>query len=216
MYELPLFPLNTVLFPGMPLHLHIFEERYKLMIGRCIEEEEPFGVVLIQKGLEALGPVAMPHAIGCTARIVQVEKLAGGRMNIAAVGQDRFQTVSLDRRQPYLQAQVEPFPLLEPAAEAAAESARRLQPWVVRYMEVLSEVDGVDLDSAELPDDPASFAYLAATLLQVPVGQKQGLLAMAGLGDMLEVLRGLYRREMPVIRAMLAKQVVDQGVFSLN
>ena len=56
MIELPLFPLNTVLFPGMPLGLHIFEDRYKLMIGQCVQERRPFGVVLIRSGQEALGP----------------------------------------------------------------------------------------------------------------------------------------------------------------
>ena len=67
MFELPLFPLNIVLFPGMPLSLHIFEDRYKLLIGKCLQERQPFGVVLIKKGIEALGPLAEPHHIGCTA-----------------------------------------------------------------------------------------------------------------------------------------------------
>ena len=86
MFELPLFPLNTVLFPGMPLPLHIFEDRYKQMINNCLEEKEPFGVVLIRNGKEALGPLAQPHSIGCTARIVEVQKLSDGRMNITSVG----------------------------------------------------------------------------------------------------------------------------------
>ena len=60
MLELPLFPLNTVLFPGMPLNLHIFEERYKRMMQACIESSKPFGVVLIKQGLEAHGPLADP------------------------------------------------------------------------------------------------------------------------------------------------------------
>ena len=58
MITLPLFPLNTVLFPGIPVHLHIFEERYKEMISQCLEARVPFGVVLIKSGPEALGPAA--------------------------------------------------------------------------------------------------------------------------------------------------------------
>ena len=87
MFELRLFPLNTVLFPKMPLPLHIFEERYKLMITECMEADEPFGVVLIEEGSKAFGPLAQPHAVGCTARVVQVESLEDGRMNIITIGQ---------------------------------------------------------------------------------------------------------------------------------
>lgn len=86
MYELPLFPLNTVLFPGTPIQLHIFEDRYLKMINRCIEEHKPFGVVLIEEGSEAFGPLAKPYRIGCTALIAKVEKLEDGRINITAVG----------------------------------------------------------------------------------------------------------------------------------
>ena len=60
MQEIPLFPLNTVLFPNAPLRLHIFEERYKRMVNDCLAEKQPFGVVLIRHGLEALGPLAEP------------------------------------------------------------------------------------------------------------------------------------------------------------
>ena len=60
MVEIPLFPLNTVLFPNMPLSLHIFEPRYKIMVEQCLSREEPFGVALIQKGREALGPLPEP------------------------------------------------------------------------------------------------------------------------------------------------------------
>ena len=65
---LPLFPLNTVLFPNMVLPLHVFEERYKLMINTCLAQDKPFGVVLIYSGTEAGGP-AVPHSVGTVARI---------------------------------------------------------------------------------------------------------------------------------------------------
>ena len=89
---LALFPLNTVLFPGMPLPLHIFEERYKIMIGRCIDEDRPFGVVLIQSGTEVGNP-AVPHVVGTTALIAAVKRLEDGRMNLIAVGQERFRSL---------------------------------------------------------------------------------------------------------------------------
>jgi Lon protease-like protein len=72
--ELPIFPLNVVLFPGMPLPLHIFEERYKSMINRCIQAGHAFGVVLIREGQE-VGPPARPHDVGTTA-VIAVERPA--------------------------------------------------------------------------------------------------------------------------------------------
>src|SRR5207248_5482663 len=119
---LPLFPLNTVLFPGMPLPLHIFEERYKLMIGRCIEDERPFGVVLIQSGPEVGGP-AVPHKVGTTAHIAAVKRADDGRMNLIAIGQERFQIREGVRQEPYLIARVEALADKEPEAEAAPLAA---------------------------------------------------------------------------------------------
>ena len=74
-YELPLFPLNTVLFPGMPLPLHVFEERYKEMVQVCLDEQRPFGVVLIRSGVAEGGPLADPYDVGCVAEIIEVQKL---------------------------------------------------------------------------------------------------------------------------------------------
>ncbi len=100
--ELPLFPLtDVVLFPGMRLPLHIFEERYKEMIGRCSQEDIPFGVLLIKEGQE-VGEPAEPVSIGTTARIAQVSALAEGRMNIATQGERRFRVVEIVQQVPYL------------------------------------------------------------------------------------------------------------------
>jgi Lon protease-like protein len=75
--DLPLFPMNTVLFPGMVLSLHIFEERYKLMINRCLEEERSFGVLLIRKGQE-VGGSAIPYDVGTTTTIAGLNRLTAG------------------------------------------------------------------------------------------------------------------------------------------
>ena len=76
--ELPIFPLNTVLFPGARLPLHIFEERYKAMINACIDERRPFGVCLIRSGSEPGAP-AEPFNVGTTAHIRQVQRLEDGK-----------------------------------------------------------------------------------------------------------------------------------------
>jgi len=128
-YELPLFPLNTVLFPGMPLQLHIFEDRYKKMINLCLERSIPFGVVLIDRGSEAYGPLAEPKDIGCTAQIIETQPLADGRMNIVALGQERFRTIMVDRRKAlYLNGIIELFPLQDENKDAVMQAGDRLKP----------------------------------------------------------------------------------------
>lgn len=100
--ELPLFPLNSVvLFPGVKLPLHIFEERYKAMIGACSQHDAPFGVLLIKEGQE-VGDPAHPFQIGTTARITEVEKLEDGRMNISTLGERRFEVVEIIQQVPHL------------------------------------------------------------------------------------------------------------------
>ena len=97
MLNLPLFPLNTVLFPVLPLKLNIFEPRYKQMLKRCLDTGEKFGVVLIKRGKEALGPLADPYQIGCTAQLVQVEQAPDERYDVTALGRERFRITSIDR-----------------------------------------------------------------------------------------------------------------------
>jgi uncharacterized protein len=86
---IPLFPLHTVLFPGGPLPLRIFETRYTDMVRRCAREQQPFGVVLIQEGEEA-GEVATTATVGCSARIADFYTLKDGLLGIACVGERRF------------------------------------------------------------------------------------------------------------------------------
>ena len=105
---LPLFPLHLVLYPEMPLPLHIFEPRYREMITRCREDNIPFGVVLIQQG-EETGEDAIPSVVGTTAQITQHEELPDGRMNIEVVGETRFRIREVHDSQPFLSARVEPF-----------------------------------------------------------------------------------------------------------
>lgn len=218
-FELPLFPLNTVLFPGMPLHLHIFEERYKQMIRTCLEKSRPFGVVLIEKGAEALGPPATPHEIGCTAQIVQVEPLEQGRMNIVAIGQERFQVRSLKHDKPYLVGNVALYPMEGENATTLARAGRRLRPWVERYLHMLADAGLLEFETEQLPGDALRLGYLGAALLQVPTEQKQSLLATEQAAAFLSEMSALYRREVALLEAMLALGVQDEAnaaPFSLN
>lgn len=124
MSRLRLFPLRTVLFPGMDLQLQVFEERYRTLIAECLESGEPFGVVLIREGSEVGGP-AVPQRVGCTARIRCVAPTRDGRLIVDAVGGTRFRIAQLYDDQPYLAADVE-FPVDE-IAEVPAEALEDAQ-----------------------------------------------------------------------------------------
>ena len=218
MYELPLFPLNSVLFPGTPINLHIFEERYKRMIGTCIQERQPFGVALIRQGAErsstppASGPLAEPHRVGCSAQIIQVTRLEQGRMNIVAVGQERFRILSLDNQSaPYLVGTVEPYALEIVDPFEMERQAKLLHAAITRMVEKLSGAGGSGFDLSQLPEDPVALAYMAVAVLQTGLGQKQALLELNEANLLLESVRALYRRELALLDAVLKHGENEQG-----
>jgi uncharacterized protein len=212
-YQLPLFPLNTVLFPGMPLPLHIFEERYKEMINWCVTRKRPFGVALIRSGVAEGGPPAEPHPIGCTAHITQVQPLSQGRMFIMAVGHERFRILALNHDRPYLMGEVEQYPLLPEARTHLEQPAESLYPLVVDYLQVLSRLGQVELDASQIPQDHKTLPYLAASLIQIPSGEKQTLLATDRASTLLNNLCTIYREQTAILRLM---PVQDDELFSLN
>jgi uncharacterized protein len=216
--ELPLFPLNTVLFPGTPIHLHIFEERYKRMIRMCLDEQRPFGVVLIRRGAEALGLLAEPHTVGCTAKIINSQQLEQGRMNIVALGQDRFRILSLDSRAfPYLNGIVELFPIEAGDPVEITRCGDRLRGQVRRLIQTQLKAAGQMLDITNLPEDPVELAYLAASVLQISVDQKQQLLQIVQAEDLIDRVRFYYRREQALTESILSHGERESGLpFSIN
>lgn len=214
MYELPLFPLNTVLFPGMPLPLHIFEDRYKEMVADCIRENRPFGVVLIAEGTAEGGPMARPYAVGCTAEIAQVQPLDGGNMLIMTVGRERFRIVRLGHNEkPYLVGMVEHTPLLADDMEQMEASAATLEPLVSDYLHKLAMLGTIDMEPDEIPSEPLGLIYLAATLIQLPPDEKQAFLAAERATALAHSLARAYRRELALMRTMPTE---DIGIFSIN
>lgn len=215
---MPLFPLNTVLFPGMTLKLHIFEERYQLMINNCIEANERFGVVLIKAGREALSPAARPHSVGCAAAISEVQRLPLGRMNITAIGQKRFRIQSLDHSQPFLLGNVEFFSPLEDQPEQIHRYSRILRALVIRYLKTLTAAEAASFDPRQIPNNPRAIAQIASILLQADNAQKQQLLAMQSLSRLLYSLVEIYRLETLLLRVRLSPPDKDFniGPFSSN
>ena len=177
--DMPLFPLNTVLFPGMVLPLHIFEERYKLMIGRCLEEKRPFGVLLIRSGAE-VGGGAVPHEVGTTAIIAGVQREDDGQMHIVSIGGERFRLRSLRHDLPYLAGDVEPWPMRGGASREARRGVEPTQALLRLYLRLLEQAQGHEIKIDEVPDDPRGLALLVAITLQIPKIQIMALLVFSG------------------------------------
>jgi Lon protease-like protein len=217
MFEIPLFPLNTVLFPGTPLQLHIFEERYKRMVAGCLADHTPFGVVLIRHGSEALGPLAEPYRIGCTAQIIQSETLDGGRMNITTLGKERFRILKLDgQSQPYLVGQVETYPLSGADGPDLKIPRNELRLRLGRYLARLSAAELLELSEPDLPGNPVLLAYLAAAVLHITPVQKQQILSISGARDLLVRLVTVYDRELALLESFLHEPAEPNEVFSRN
>src|SRR5437879_4379875 len=105
--ELPLFPLDVVLFPGTVMPLHIFEPRYRQMIQDCQRTQKPFGIVLTKP--ESVYLHEVPYSVGTMVQMRSVERTEDGRFTLMAIGTRRFRIVSQHRDRPYLSATVEPF-----------------------------------------------------------------------------------------------------------
>jgi Lon protease-like protein len=216
LFQLPLFPLNTVLFPNTPLPLHIFEERYKVMIEECMAGRRTFGVVLIKQGTPELGPLAEPHRVGCSAQITHLEPLQDGRMNIVVVGQERFRIRTLDSSRPYLVGSVESFPWTDTDSVLMALRTRPLIRLYERYLRTLAKADLVDIAALQTPAEPIDLAHAAAHVLQVPQDAKQELLETESASDLLGALINHYRLEAPLLEAILSQEPSEEEPASFS
>lgn len=214
--DLPLFPLNSVLFPGMPISLHIFEERYKQMMAACMHNQQPFGVVALRRGREAGSGLIETYDIGVTAVITHVQPLDEGRLNVIAIGNDRFAIRALDHSLPYLRGTVEVVPHALGVPQAVDRLADRVRPWVRRYLDRLASMQQIDVDPPNLPDAPEDLAYLASFVLQIPVDDKQSLLSTRRLDKLLADLYRVYRRETTILRALIQTPTSPVIPFSLS
>ncbi|MEI7644699.1 MAG: LON peptidase substrate-binding domain-containing protein [Chloroflexales bacterium] len=173
---LPLFPLGTVLFPGGTLNLHVFEERYRAMIGQCIEQNSPFGVIYLRSGDDVVEgrPASRPAEmanIGTVAQISANVRLEDGRYLLTATGLRRFSIHHVIQRAPYIIAAVVELP--EEGGPQVEAAARELHAAYGRYWQGVSTASGTPVEIVDLPENPEAMAYQLADRFQVPYGQKQ-------------------------------------------
>jgi Lon protease-like protein len=217
-FELPLFPLNVVLFPGMVLPLHIFEPRYRLMVRRCIEQGSPFGVVLVQPD-SPLGE-EQPHQIGTLARIMTAERLDDGRFNLLTEGKKRFRILEQRRDQPFLVALVEEVEDTHAEPEALEALQRKASDLFRRYIRVMLAVAGKEQLRLDLPTDAEGLSYLIGYCLDLSDAEKQQLLELTSTTGRLELEIAILKREEQVLRRLLSSNQVrppsDDPHASLN
>jgi len=175
---IPLFPLGTVLFPGAPLALHIFEDRYRTLMADLLdlpEEERKFGVITIRSGREVgVDGVRALHDVGCMAVMTVLEQSPDGTYDLEAVGSARFRVISLDSERPYLRGTVEWLP--EPAGDVGALADIVMQRYA-DYRNALGSLRGVTFDVPELPTDARLLSYLVAATVIAETADRQQFLA---------------------------------------
>jgi Lon protease-like protein len=185
--EIPLFPLNTVLFPGGPLPLRIFEARYVDLVRRCLRDDSGFGVVLIREGVEAGGP-ALTCDVGTYARIVDFSQQPDGLLGIRAQGERRFRIRDRRRARDGLNlADVEWLPV-DPALPLPKEFAE-LGPALEAILEQLGEPYASLERRAE---DAAWVAGRLAEILPIPPAHKQHCLELDDPVERLRYLRPMF------------------------
>ncbi|MEU6355372.1 LON peptidase substrate-binding domain-containing protein [Streptomyces sp. NPDC047072] len=244
MLRLPLFPLNSVLFPGLVLPLNIFEERYRAMMRELLKtpEEEPrrFAVVAIRDGHEvapsapgmpdrtalaergpAAGfgedPLAAFHAVGCVADAATLREREDGTFEVLATGTNRVRLVSVDASGPFLTAELEVLPE-EPGDESGALSEGVLRAFR-QYQKRLAGARERSLSSGtDLPDDPSVVSYLVAAAMMLDTPTKQRLLQAPDTASRLRDELKLLRAETAIIRNLpsLPASELTRNPTSLN
>ena len=194
--ELPLFPLHTVLFPGRPLPLHIFEQRYRDLLRDALAGDRRFGVVAIRSGQEAGGDAAL-FDVGTIAEIQHVETLPDGRANIVTRGLQRFRIDALLPGNPYLLAEAQPLDDVPPPDDEAGSRARILRRLLLTYLAALGAPQQM-LD--RIPTAPEALQWLAASTLQIELPELQELLEMNDCTRRLERTLQVMRRETNFLR----------------
>lgn len=179
--ELPLFPLNVVLFPGQTLPLHIFEQRYRIMVERCIENQEPFGVVLAQED-----DPDEPHSVGTMAHVAEVERTPDGRLNIIVVGVERILLSKVRMGDDgYLIGDATPYPYNE-SSRPARGTRKSVYRMLKRYIDLLAETNGVEFEFDKFPKQSVALSLFAAIALQLSLEEKQELLSLDSVAELLE------------------------------
>ena len=212
--QLPIFPLNTVVFPGASVPLHVFEERYRALVHHLLAIPDRsmrlFGIVAIREGYEvgSHGAQSM-HRVGCVVQLTSVERYDDGRFDIEVVGRSRMRLQGIDPTGPFLVGEVDTLvERTRKGLDAAHEAARTLETFD-EYRRRLEELSAVDVGAGELPHDPEFLSYALAATCLLTQQERQALLEAECSLDRLVMLRHALREEMRAMRAIPSLPAVE-------
>jgi Lon protease-like protein len=205
--QLPIFPLNTVVFPGVTVPLHVFEERYRALVHHLLTiSEKPrrlFGIVAIREGYEVGSHgVQSVHRVGCVVQMTSVDPYPDGRFDIEVVGRHRLRLDALDTSGSYLVGDVETVEEARIDTPEGLHEAARARETFEEYRRRLSALRGDDVLDGELPRDPEYLSYSLAATCLLTLQERQALLEASSPLDRLIMLRHALREEMRAMRAL--------------
>jgi uncharacterized protein len=211
---LPLFPLGMVLFPGVLLPLHVFEERYRELVRALLAgeaENQWFGVVAIRQGWEVGADAASAlHRVGCSAELRQVTKLPDGRYDVLTVGRRRFRLLGVDTTsRPYLVGTVEWLPDEDadapssgPTAAMAQALAGAVSTAFGTYLDAVAAARGLRGHPQPMPEDPTALSHLVASAALLTLDDRQALLEEPGTLARLRATLTLLQHETAMLRTL--------------
>ncbi|MEP7088591.1 MAG: LON peptidase substrate-binding domain-containing protein [Nocardioidaceae bacterium] len=205
--QLPIFPLNTVMFPGVSVPLHVFEDRYRSLVHHLLTIPDKsmrlFGIVAIREGYEVgQHGVQSVHRVGCVMQMTSVEPYEDGRFDIEVVGRQRMRLESMDTSGSYLVGDVETLTERTPkGADTAHEAARTLGAFE-EYRRRLSRLRGGEVLDGEMPQDPEYLSYSLAATCLLTLQERQALLEAESALERLIMLRHALLEEMRAMRAI--------------
>ena len=201
---LPMFPLNTVVFPGMSLPLHVFEDRYRMLVRHLLTVEDPaeriFGTVAIREGYEVGDHGAQSvYRVGCVLQLTEVERREDGTFDIVAVARERLMLEQMQRGDEFPQGVVDVMD--EPEVEVPTDVLDRARSTFTAFRAAMTELQG-DPFSGTLPRDPDYLAWTLSALTPLPMAERQSLLEATDATERLELVTRLLTEELRAINVI--------------
>jgi Lon protease-like protein len=209
---MPMFPLNTVLFPGVSVPLHVFEDRYRALVHRLITVEDPadrlFGSVAIREGYEVGDHGAQSlHRIGCYLQLTDSVRNDDGTFDILAVGRGRIRLDGIDGSGSFLEGTVER--LEDGDGEIRPKTVHDALATFEAYRRTVSEISDADVLVGELPHDPTYLSWSLAATCLLTMRERQDLLEATNAAVRLVMVTGMLRREIQAMRAIPSLPATD-------
>jgi Lon protease-like protein len=210
--KMPMFPLNTVLFPGVSVPLHVFEDRYRALVHRLISVEDPadrlFGTVAFREGYAVGDHGAQSlHRIGCYLQLTDSVRNDDGTFDILAVGRGRIRLDGIDGSGSFLEGTVER--LEDGDGEIRPETVHDALATFETYRRTVSEVSDADVLVGELPHDPTYLSWSLAATCLLTMRERQDLLEATNAAVRLVMVTGMLRRETQAMRAIPSLPATD-------